>query len=32
MYVYERQSGEIAAYLWGKRDMKNSSTLKQGIS
>ncbi|KAA6304615.1 hypothetical protein EZS27_043737, partial [termite gut metagenome] len=27
IYAYERQSGEIVAYVWGKRDLKTAKRL-----
>jgi IS1 family transposase len=31
IYVYHRESGEIVAYVWGKRDMKTAKKLSKKI-
>ena len=31
IYAYHRESGEIAAYVWGKRDLKTAEELKKKI-
>jgi IS1 family transposase len=32
MYAYHRESGEIAAYGWGKRDLKTARKLWLGVT
>ncbi|KAA6304899.1 hypothetical protein EZS27_043449, partial [termite gut metagenome] len=29
IYAYERQSGEIVAYVWGKQDLKTAKGLRE---
>jgi IS1 family transposase len=31
IYAYHRESGEIVAYVWGKRDIKTAQKLRQRI-
>ncbi|KAA6349999.1 hypothetical protein EZS27_002605 [termite gut metagenome] len=31
LYAYERQSGEVVAYVWGKRDLKTAKRLKEKL-
>jgi IS1 family transposase len=31
IYAYHRKSGEIVAYVWGKRDIKTAQKLRQRI-
>ena len=31
IYAYDRQSGEIVAYVWGKRDLKTAKKLKNRL-
>jgi IS1 family transposase len=31
MYAYHRASGEIVAYVWGKRDLKTAQKLKKKL-
>jgi IS1 family transposase len=32
IYAYHRATGEIVAFVWGKRDMKTAGKLKQKLS
>jgi IS1 family transposase/transposase-like protein len=32
LYAYERESGEIIAYVWGKRNLKTARKLRQRLS
>jgi IS1 family transposase len=31
VYAYHRESGEIVAYVWGKRDIKTAKKLRERI-
>lgn len=31
VYAYHRESGEIVAYVWGKRDLATARALKQRL-
>ncbi|KAA6315487.1 hypothetical protein EZS27_034061 [termite gut metagenome] len=31
IYAYERQSGEMVAYVWGKRDLKTAKRLREKL-
>ncbi|KAA6327752.1 hypothetical protein EZS27_023282 [termite gut metagenome] len=31
IYAYERQSGEMVAYVWGKRDLKTTKRLREKL-
>jgi IS1 family transposase len=31
IYAYERQGGEIMAYVWGKRDLKTAKRLREKL-
>jgi IS1 family transposase len=31
IYAYERQSGEIVAYVWGKQDLKTAKGLRERL-
>ncbi|KAA6305897.1 hypothetical protein EZS27_042448, partial [termite gut metagenome] len=31
IYAYEREGGEIVAYVWGKRDLKTAKRLREKL-
>jgi IS1 family transposase len=31
IYAYQRESGEIVAFVWGKRDLKTAKKLRKRI-
>jgi IS1 family transposase len=32
IYAYHRETGEIVAFVWGKRDLKTAKALKKKLS